>query len=456
MWVTEILSDYICDLKPGDLPRSTREAARRCILDLIAAALVGFSNPSACSIRSVSSRLFATGNSSVWFSDLQLQEAAAALSNSAAASALDLDDGHRLAGGHPGASIIPAAIATAETVNASPDELLAAITLGYEVGVRISAARDLASLDTFSTGRWCSFGAAAACAFLKKTPLEILSQALAIAGVQSPGLSASGYSKVMGNNVKEGIPWSTFTGMTALELAESGFSGPVDILDHPDYYDREKIIHGLGHDFEIERVYFKPYSCCRWIHSAINALLEILAEHEIAPQKIDKLTVQTFERALRLNNYPNPDSLEGAQYSVPFSLAAAALRGPAGLLPIRSHLLGDPEIVSLAGKVELQLDPELDSLFPAKAPARVIVSSGGREYDRLVCDAKGDPANPMSSSELRAKFRQLTNGLLQSNDQEELIDIIQNIENSGTHRLVKILSRSLTERTSKLAGKTSP
>jgi 2-methylcitrate dehydratase PrpD len=442
MWVTEILSEYIFRLQPRDIPQTALLSAKRCTLDLLGAALSGFETKSAASVRSLCKRLFAKGDSSVWFSGVRLQEAAAALANSAAASALDLDDGHRLAGGHPGASIIPAALATAEALGAGPEELLASIVIGYEIGIRIGAARDMSSLDTFSTGRWCSFGAAAACGFLRKAPPGVLAEALAIAGVKSPGLSAAGYSRVMGNSVKEGIPWSTFTGMAAVNLAGSGFTGPVDILDHPSYYDSEEIIRGLGRDFEIERVYFKPYSCCRWIHSALDAMLFILDEHGIAPEKVDKVTVETFERALRLNNYPNPDSLEAAQYSIPFSLAVAAVDGPSALLPITSECLGDPGIVSFAEKVELVADPELDKVFPAKAPARIVLRTGTKEYTKLVYDAKGDPANPMDQIELKAKFRRLSSGLMACGEQDEVIEAVENLEIYGTRRLLNILGRS--------------
>ena len=80
-----------------------------------------------------------------------------------------------------------------------------------------------------------------------------------------------------------------------------GFTGPTDILDHVDYYVPEKIAASLGDSFAIETVYFKPYSCCRWIHSAIDALCELMVESQLEAREIEKVEVYTFERALRLN-----------------------------------------------------------------------------------------------------------------------------------------------------------
>lgn len=445
MWVTQILADFIFRFRPEDVSVEAREMAKRCLLDLLGASIAGFGSDSAKAICRMSQQLFAPGSCCVWFTEMhKLQAAAAALANSSAASALDLDDGHRVAGGHPGASIIPAALAVAQEVQASGLELLAAIIIGYEIGVRIAGARDFALLDTLSTGRWCAYGAAAAGAWLGRLPKEQVAEALAIAGVQAPGLSAAGYSSVMGNQVKEGIPWSTFTGLAALHLAANGFTGPLDILDHPSYYDSGKILQGLGEGaFAIETVYFKPYSCCRWIHSALDALLQLIAEYRIEAKEIDRVVVSTFSRALRLNNYSNPASVEGAQYSVPFCLAVAALRGEAALLPLDERCLGNPELISLAEKVELEVDSELDVDFPAHVPARVTIKTAGAEYQRLVKDPRGDPSNPLDDATLQTKFRQLTGQRLFDREQQNVIAIIEDLENCGLNPFFNFLSKPL-------------
>ena len=441
MWVTEALADYISSLRPEDVTASALEMAKRCILDLMGAAAAGFGTAAACAVRNAVPRIFAGGSAAVWFSDLRLQGAASAMINSAAASALDLDDGHRAAGGHPGASVIPAAVAVAEEVGASAEDLLTAVVIGYEVGIRVAAARDFAALDTLSTGRWCAYGAAAAGGYLRKMPPRRLAQALAVAGVQAPGLSASGYSSIMGNSVKEGIPWSTLTGLVALDLADQGFSGPTDILDHPSYYAPEKVLASLGSGFAIEKVYFKPYSCCRWSHSALDALLGLVAEHHINPRDINKVEVHTFSRALRLNNSVDPDSLEGAQYSIPFVLAVAVLRGEKGLLPMPAEDLGKPDLVAFAQNVELHVDPQLDSVFPAQAPARVILRTGRGDYERLVMDALGDPDNPLDLPGLESKFRTLSSRFMSSEQQEEMIKAIAQMEKRGCESFLSLLRK---------------
>jgi len=442
LYATEKLAEFVAGLKTEAVPAPVLASARACVLDLLGAAAAGWRGLGPRAARAAAARLFAPGPASVWFSDIRLEPAGAALANCAAASALDLDDGHRAAGGHPGASIIPASLAVAQETKASGREFLAAVVIGYEVAVRVGAGRDLSRLDTFSTGRWCNFGAAAAAGWLRRLEPAKLAQALALAGVHGPNLSAAGYSRVMGNQAKEGIPWSTLTGLAAAALAEAGFTGPTDLLDHPNYYLPDKILAGLGQSWAVSGVYFKPYSCCRWLHAALDGLLDLLARNRLEAGEVDSVEVHTFRRALNLNNYPDPPTLESAQYSLPFCLAAAALDGREALLPLREELLGRPELTAWAGRVRLEHDPELEALFPAATPARVVLRAGGRSFETTVQHPWGDPAKPMTPADLEAKFRRVSGGELPPADQEELIAAAADLEGRGLERLISRLAQS--------------
>ncbi len=438
---TLALARFACELAPDKIPLSAYEAAKKCILDLVAASAAGSRSPAAMAALDMSKRLFSSGRSDVWFSGKTFNAAGAAYVNSTFASALDIDDGHRDALGHPGASIIPAALAVAQEINASGRELLAAIVIGYEVAVRVAAARDHAAQDTLATGRWCAYGAAAAGGRIRHMPPKKLAEAFAVAGVHAPGLSAAGYSQVMGNSAKEGIPWATLTGLSALWLADKDFTGPTDILDHPDYYDSNKIISGLGNSFAIEGVYFKPYACCRWIHSAIDALFLIMAENSLNVDMISNIEVYTFERALRLNNYPRPNSLEDAQYSTPFCMAVAAIEGKEGLLPLTSNLLSRKDIVSFAHKIQLYSDQKLGRVFPGMVPARVIAHTKKGVFEKLVKSPKGDLSNPMDFSEIESKLRRLSRQNRPGTFPGKILDVVNSLENSGTDALTAVLKK---------------
>ena len=442
MYTTEVLAEFVYGLQPGDLNESVREAARRCLLDLMGAACAGQRTESARAMLRAAKRFFGTGDSSSWFSGDKLTALGATLSNAASASAMDLDDGHRGAAGHPGASIIPAAFAVAQETGADARDFLNAVVLGYDIACRVGASRDFDKLQTLSTGRWCACGAAAAAGRLKQLNPPVLAQALSIAGAQVPDLATSGYSRIMGNHVKEGIPWSTMLGVAAVDLAAEGFSGPLDIFDHPDYFDSLKMTADLGKTWAIGEVYFKPYSCCRWSHAAIDALLGIMRENGLDPKSIRGIRVETFERALRLNNYPDPDTIEAAQYSIPFCLGVAAVKGPDALLPLETASLHDRRSVDLAQRVELTVKEDMNRLFPTRAPARVFVETPTEVFAETVINPKGDPANPFTPEELETKYRRLTETRISETTQREMTHAVAELDRGGFQRLLWLLGHA--------------
>jgi 2-methylcitrate dehydratase PrpD len=428
MYSTQVLADYIHSYRAESLSSDVKDKVICCLLDLITAAVVGY-NVSACAgIRDVASMLFADGTAPIWFSGRSLNETGAAVCNASAASVLDFDDGHRAARGHPGAAVIPSTLSVATQTNAGADEIFAAIALGYEVGVRIAAAQNPNAIRSRQSGRWTGCGAVAAAGRLYRTDPAKFAHALAIAGVSAPNQDAngsSGYSKLTGNDVKEGIPWSVVTGMTALKLAESGFSGPLDIFDHPSHFDTGRIVNDLNTPLEITRVYFKPYSCCRYIHPAIDALKALMTRHDLRPDDIRSLEVHTFQWAQQLRNSPDPVNLIEIQYSLRYCLAITILHGSDSLAPITPELLHRPDLIDFAGRVHLIVDEAIDKRFPAETLARVtVVTARG---DRLVSPETrpcGDADCPMTWDDLREKLLKVTRLRLLPRRQASILDAL--------------------------------
>jgi 2-methylcitrate dehydratase PrpD len=428
-WTTRILAEYVRDTAAGTPDAAVARTAANVLIDLIGCAAAGYPSPAARSARNTVQRLYAAGPTVLWFTDDKRRPEGAAMANSTAASALDLDDGHRKAGGHPGAAIVPAVLAVAEAAGATGRDVMAALRAGYEVAVRVAGARDFSRLDTLSTGRWCAYGVAAAAGLLVRDTPQVLATAFSIAGTLSPGLSAAGYSTLMGNQVKEGIPWAVMTGLTALELARQGLTGPLDILDHPDYFNAAAITAGLGTGSALTAVYFKPYACCRWIHAAIDAIIELVGGGPLDPDGIRTVEVHTFERAMRLNNSADPDTLEGAQYSLPFCLAVAACGGAKALLPLSLEWLHRPDVTALAARVHLHVDPTLNARFPAETGARVCLETAAGRLEQTVRHPLGDPDNPMDRIRLTTKFRRLAAGVMAPADQDRLLAAAEGLPN---------------------------
>lgn len=440
----DLLADYALDMRFDRLPAETISSAQNCVLDCIASAIAGAHSPGSRAARVAATAAFGQGDQAVvWFSGTHAPTAAAILANSTAASILDLDDGHRAATGHPGAAIIPVCLAVAEEQGSSWEELITAIVIGYEIAVRVAAGRDFGRLDTMSTGKWCNYGVAAAVGRLRGLSRETLIQAMAVSGVYGPNQSAAGYSKVMGNHAKEGITWSTVTGCIAASLAEAGFTGPTDILDHPAYFDRAAILRGLGRSFAIDRVYFKPYSCCRWAHAAIDGLTDIFEGEGLRWEAVKSVEVHTFERALKLNNEPDPNTLEGAQYSVPFVLGVAAVEGRSALLPLTEKSLHQSATVDFASRISLLVDDEINAAFPATTGARIVLKTATGQHMRDIRHPLGDPDNPMPHDQLVEKFRTATRDVLSVPQQAAMLAALDDF-NAGDYRpLVGLLGASL-------------
>lgn len=422
------------------VPEGSRKMAALAVLDLIGAALAGHKTVGAQAARRSALRIWGSGESPIWCTDQKLTPVGAAFANSAAASMLDLDDGHRSAAGHPGAGVIPAILAAAHERTTDRSCVLTAIALGYEIAIRTSAARDLSQVDTLVSGRWVGQGVAAAVAWMRGLPVPQIAQAIAIAGTSAPGLGPVAYSRLMGNHLKEGIPWATATGMAAVDLAESGFTAPIDLFDNPSVFDRKALMSNLGERWAIEQIYFKPYGCCRWIHAAIEATLALLAEHELNVTSIDKIRIETFSRALQLNNEPQPATLEAAQYSIPFCVALAITEGEQSLLPLVEKALSHSKAQALANRVSLETTVELDSMFPNRVPARVEVLAQNRIYSSTILMPKGEPSNPMTRDDLEAKFRSLAHPLIGRARAAEILTAIRALRGEGPSELLANLT----------------
>lgn len=391
-----------------------KEIALCCVLDLVTAAIAGSGTAAPHAALGLID-MHGTGDAPVWFDDRQSSLWLAVLHNGLCASALDIDDGNRAARGHPGASVIP----TVLTLGASLPEvtgsaILSALIAGYDVGVRIAASQRPDAIATRQTGRWAAFAACAAGGRLLGVSHRVLSEGLAIAGVLAPNQRAngsSGYSRATGNLVKEGIAFSARTGLEALFLAQRGFTGPIDLLDHDRFYDQDRLMADLGHRFEILDTYFKPYACCRYIHPALDALSQLMHGHGLVADDIERMDVYTFSQALRLANSCAPQTLVGLQYSLPFCLAVLAVEGEEAFLPVSETLLFRMDLVRLAERVILSIDEEAEARFPRETMAKLqITLRSGRKLSSALTAPKGDPREPIDRAHLSLKLRSvLTN-----------------------------------------------
>lgn len=426
-----------------DVPAVAADAARRCILDAVSGAIAGHATPGGKAARDGALVTWGHGSVPIWFGSARSTESGAAFANSVATCILDADDGYRPASGHPGAAIIPAVLAAVHDNPSLAPRAITAVAIGYEVGCRIGASRDLRKIETVISGRWCGQGVAAAVGWLKGMPAQVIAEAIAAAGSVAPLMEVADFTEV-GNHVKEAIPHATANGILSLNLAKAGFRAPLDVLDESRFFNPTTLLDGLGERWLIESIYFKPYTCCRWIHAPLDGLARIMRENGLGHADLEDIRVATFANALKLNNQVEPKSLEAAQFSIPFCLGVLAKHGAEALLPMTNPaLLTDRDVVHVASLVDVELDSRMDSYFPSEVPSRITVSTKDATYEGEVMAPYGSTANPMGWDALFDKFHSLAASVLGNHQEANLRDALDQMREGDLVPLLLELTRGV-------------
>ncbi|QEI04475.1 MmgE/PrpD family protein [Pigmentiphaga aceris] len=437
--VASRLAHYIATLRRDQLSPHTIDIALCCILDLLGAAAAALDDAGVQAARRAALPLYGPGPIDIWFTGLTGSTGAALLANSTAAAALDLDDGYRPARGHPGAAVIPAALSMLSAERApdpTADALLVAVVAGYEIGARMSMGRPAYT----PSGAWSPYAVIATLGSLHATPAATIAHALGIAGQTAPALP--GLAGIVGSDIKEAIPAGVTAGYCALRLAEAGVTGPAAMLDDEALFIRAPILAGLGETPLIDGTYFKPFGCCRHIHAALDALIQLRQEHGFAPEDIARIDVHTYRATFNLANRPQPLDLIDAQYSVPHCLAVCAWHGGDALLPLRAAHLRNADVNDLARRVVVHHDADIEPLFPARSPARISVTlRDARCLHSPLTDPRGDPARPLSWTALIAKFVTASAHGLSPSHQQAVIDGVMQLGRGRLTPLRQALAR---------------
>jgi 2-methylcitrate dehydratase PrpD len=432
------VAEFILNLRWDTVPADVRLQTNRCLLDLLACTVAGTSSRVAGAVRRFALRMGGVPDALVLGTKRRLPLPSAVLVNACATEALDADDGYRPIKGHPGAFIFPAALAAAEFAGASGRQFLEAIVVGYEIAMRAGLASHAHYPYYHGSGSWGGLGACAAAARLLKAEPPVLLHALGIAGYHG-ALTPMMRGIDCPAMVKDGVGWGAMTGVAALLMAEEGFTGTPSLLADPS---AAFLVDSLGREFLIRDLYFKRYACCRWAQPAIRGALDLSRRYQVSPSTIDRVVVRTFAEATRLA-FPRPRTSEEAQYSLPYPVAAALVLGRFGPTEVQDDNLSNPAVLDLADRVEMVVESRFQQEFPARALADVeLVTGDGRRLRSGVVQAAGDPDDPLSATELEAKFCEFCTPFLSTEDLQRLLEVARTCEHLATlEPLLEVLRR---------------
>ncbi|EPX85647.1 MmgE/PrpD family protein [Salipiger mucosus DSM 16094] len=420
--MTEALADFVASFRPESLPEAVRETTRRLVTDGTAA-LVSAGNPAFSTGRIISEFVRDQGGEavcSVVGQGFRTSVVQAVLANGTMGYASDVEPHHPEGILHPVAVMIPVALALCEAEGRSGRDMIAAVALGLEVEYRLSVA--LGPSEQYALGFHPSavcgaFGAAAAASFLLGLDRARVVRAFGLAACQASGLMAW-ESDPTENARPFQMGMAARNGVTAAMLAGRGFGGPTEVFDHGHTvfhaFSRspapEKLVADLGTAWDgVMEMAIKPYSCVAFLHPALDALFDIVAETDLRPAQVERIVMRFPRDGIHCID-DNPLKSHCAQYVLPVALTNRRLRIADIFFDRREE---DAELRDLCGRVSVTSDPELDPLFPDFYATKLeITTRDGQVHSRRMDIARGYPEAPMTPEELSAKFGDLAGAVL--------------------------------------------
>jgi 2-methylcitrate dehydratase PrpD len=441
---TAALAQFASGLAWSSLTEEERRAAKRHLLDGLGACVAGVDQPVFARTAALLDRVGGSGDVPVVGSKHRTSLLSAAYLTAVNCHAIELDDGNREGSLHPGTAVVPALLTAGYDLDVDGAALLSALVAGYEVSVSLAEVlHPHASRRGFqTTGVVGGLGAAAAVARLLELDATDVEKAIGIAASASAGifsyLTGGGNVKKLhpGHAAREGV----FAAMAAKERIVEGplgvaetKAGVFEAFGGITPWSGNAFDH-RGGALAITRSYLKPYPCCRHIHPAIDALLELRRRHDIDPDRVERVDVGTYEAAMPHAALPF-DSFTVAQLSFPYVMAAALRTGKVDLESFAGKARSDPRSGADAAKIRVSAEPECCASYPKQGPARVTVTmKDGAVHGLYVAQPLGAPENPLSDEDLAAKFRMSVKTRLPAAEADRVIDLVWNLDDAGSVR----------------------
>lgn len=414
------LEDYVLQTQWDDLPAAIQERALVCSIDLLMALLLGSQGRQFAAGARVASAYYQPGAIPVVGSDKTFNILGAVIAMSHASNSFDIDDGHNMIKGHPGTSFIGGVMAATLEKDLSYKEYLTTLVVCYEIAVRCGLAQQDHYGYLHSTGTYGAVATAAGMGRIYGFSREQLNTALSIADFHAP-LTPVMRSVEYPSMNKDGVPFGALVGAMAILETLAGTSGRGHILEIPKY---RHLLLSLGDTHEIMRLYFKPYTCCRWAHQPIKACLDLMQEHAFRAADINAIVVHTFSSAAKLSK-AIPQTTDEAQYNIAYPIAAALVHGDLGYLQVREEALADEAVLTMMKRLQFVVDPELDRLFPEQRLARVeITLASGKQLHSRPYAAPGEASDQVDRQWITDKFRRITRPVLALETQDRLLDLL--------------------------------
>ncbi|BEP34389.1 MmgE/PrpD family protein [Variovorax sp. V59] len=410
------LATFAAELQFADIPTPVLRRTEDLMLDWLGSVLAARTARPVRSIERFAQMMGpAEGPSEMLTSRRTTSPLFAALVNAAASHYVEQDDVHNGSVFHPAAVVIAPALAAAQSIGASGAQLLTAVVAGYEVGIRVGEFLGRSHYKTFHTTATAGTLAAAAAVgrLLQLTPPQML-HAFGSAGTQSAGVWE--FLRDAADSKQLHCAHAAASGLMSAYLAQDGFTGAAKVLEGAQGLgvgmssdaDPARLTDRLGTRWALAETSFKYHASCRHTHPAADALLQVMTQHRLAHGDVARVTTHVHQGAIDvLGRVTVPATVHQGKFSMGTVLGLIAVHGRAGLGEFDRDFLA-PEVAAFRDKVEMELDAEVDSAYPARWIGKVSVQTrNGRTLAGRVDEPKGDPGNSLSRAEIEDKMQRL-------------------------------------------------
>ena len=433
MGVTKELANFLIETHYEDFTTEVVHRAKELIIDFIGGALGGSNSAVGEILTEYVQEKTARPEAGVLGKNFKTTAAYAAYINGTFNHATELEAVSQRTSPNPLAAIA-VSMSVGEKIGLSGKEVLEGFILGFELQGRIGGA-SLAGVS--SKGRISIFnhlGAVGAASKLMKLDLHQTRMAMGVAAFQAGGLITN--VGTMGHVLE--LPVSGRDGIEAAELAGKGITSHPDIIETPKGfcdalieeggYDLREMTKDLGKTFQIVNpgISIKKYPCCYRSHRALDAFFDIIDEHDIPYDEIEKVIVELNLYDSYLMKFPDPKTGEEAKFSYPHILATALLKGTVWVDSFTEQSVSDPQYLQAREKVEAIVHNEWP---PGRVDARTPVTiklKDGRVFSKEI-DSPREP----TADQLLDRYRQAADGILTSEQTQKSIDFLLNMENVG-------------------------
>ena len=464
--ITALLARWAAGLEYDHLSDAAVREAKRYLLDSLGCALGGYQQEDVKLALAVLDEIAGDGPGTVIGSGDRLDVVSASLANALMVRVQDYNDIYwQQDPSHP-SDLIPAALACAERQGLGGRDLIVGIVLGHELEMRLCEAAfpgirergwHHATLTSFVSplvaGRMLGLG------------WEQIQHAIGISGSRHATMGAitAGKLTMMKNT---GDPMATQSGVLAALLAEQGYTGPEHVIDG-----KEGLVHVMGPEWRlevlteglvaegladdpsdgpgtwrIERCGMKAFPTEALTHAPISAVLDLVTEHDLAPDAIQAVRIRSLARAADILADPSkydPRSKETADHSLPYVIAAAIVDRQVTPKQFTQDRIMDDTIRAQLNKVEVIADPDIEAVFPELQRVHVtVVTADGRELEKQLDYPKGDPRNPLSDEEITEKFTALAEPIMTAESRDRLVDAVWRLDELDSVTELMALTRA--------------